>query len=97
MPTRNVSLPAALDTFVDSAIKSGRYDNASEVVRAGLRLLEFEDKVNLEKLAVLKKAVEEGLASGNWKDGDTVFAQLEQRIKDRTEAKEGSLRCESTI
>ena len=49
MPTRNVSLPKALDLFVNRTIKTGRYDNASEVVRAGLRLLVQEEKENAEK------------------------------------------------
>ena len=55
MPTRKVSLRQALDQFVDASIKSGRYDNASEVIRAGLRLLEQEEKKNLEKFLWLKQ------------------------------------------
>ena len=63
MPTRNVSLPEALDQLVDSFIQSGRYDNASEVIRAGLRLLEQEEKRNQEKFVWLKSAIAEGIAS----------------------------------
>ena len=40
MPTRNVNLTQELDRFVLSRVKAGRYENASEVVRAGLRNLE---------------------------------------------------------
>ena len=39
MPTRNVNLTRELDRFVATKVKSGRYENASEVVRAGLRTL----------------------------------------------------------
>lgn len=38
-PTRNVSLTAELDAFIHAQEASGQYSNASEVVRAGLRLL----------------------------------------------------------
>ena len=78
MPTRNVSLPQALDQFVDASIKSGRYDNASEVVRAGLRLLEQEEKHNLEKFLWLKAAIAEGIASlETSKDADESVKEIE--------------------
>jgi antitoxin ParD1/3/4 len=41
--TRNVSLTPELDAFVASRIASGRYSNASEVVRAALRLLQVAE------------------------------------------------------
>ena len=44
MPTRNVNLTHELDRFVATKVKSGRYENASEVVRAGLRTLEREER-----------------------------------------------------
>jgi antitoxin ParD1/3/4 len=37
--TRNVSLTAELNSFIRTQVASGQYQNASEVVRAGLRLL----------------------------------------------------------
>ena len=40
MPTRNVNLTKELDRYVATKVRSGRYENASEVVRAGLRTLE---------------------------------------------------------
>jgi antitoxin ParD1/3/4 len=80
MPTRNISLPVTLDSFVEETIKSGRYDNASEVVRAGLRLLLQEEKENLAKLEALKIAIAEGLAGGA-EDGEVVFARLEHLSK----------------
>ena len=44
MPTRNVSLTKELDHFVASKVKTGRYQNASEVFRAALRSLEREER-----------------------------------------------------
>ena len=41
--TRNISLPTELDTQIESRVRSGRYGNASDVVRAGLRALLREE------------------------------------------------------
>ncbi len=51
MPTRNVNLTPELNAFVDGQLKTGRYQNASEVVRAGLRALELEQDHYEEKTA----------------------------------------------
>ena len=40
--TRNISLPPALDEFVEQELRAGLYGNASNVVQAGLRLLARE-------------------------------------------------------
>ena len=64
MPTRNVNLTDELDRFVATKVKSGRYENASEVVRAALRTLEREEQQYHAKLAALRAAVDEGDASG---------------------------------
>jgi antitoxin ParD1/3/4 len=64
MPTRNVNLTAELDRFVAKKVKSGRFDNASEVVRAALRTLEREDREFDAKLAALRSAIDKGEASG---------------------------------
>lgn len=56
----SVSLGEYFDTFVQESISRGRYKNASEVIRAGLRLLEEEES----KIVALKNAVQEGIDSG---------------------------------
>src|ERR1700693_4825143 len=53
MPTRNVNLTNDLDHFIARKVKRGRYENASEVVRAGLRTLEREEQQYKAKLAAL--------------------------------------------
>ncbi|MBM4264853.1 MAG: type II toxin-antitoxin system ParD family antitoxin [Deltaproteobacteria bacterium] len=69
MPTRNVNLTNELDKFVVAKVESGRYENASEVIRAALRTLEREEKEYETKLAALRTAIDEGdargIASGN--------------------------------
>ena len=69
MPTRNVNLTEELDRFVLKKVKTGRYENASEVVRAALRTLEREEQEYEAKLAVLRAAIDEGDASGITEDG----------------------------
>ena len=74
MPTRNVNLTPELDSFVRIKVKSGRYDNASEVVRAGLRALERDEREHEAKLAALRDAIDEGDASGDAAEG--VFGRV---------------------
>ena len=61
MPTMNISLTAELASFVEREVESGSYTSASELVREGLRLLEWEKEVAAEKRALLKAAVQAGL------------------------------------
>lgn len=56
----SVSLGNYFESFVENRISEGRFKNASEVIRAGLRLLEEEEN----KIIALKKAINEGIESG---------------------------------
>ncbi len=56
----SVSLGSYFETFVENRINEGRYKNASEVIRAGLRLLEEEEN----RIIALKGAIKEGIDSG---------------------------------
>jgi antitoxin ParD1/3/4 len=64
MPTRDVNLTDELDNFVLQNVESGRYENASEVVRAALRTLESEEQRHDAELSALQSAINEGDASG---------------------------------
>jgi antitoxin ParD1/3/4 len=79
MPTRNVSLTVELDRFVASRIEAGRYENASEVVRAALRTLDREEREFEVKLAALRTAIDEGDASGIAKGNS--FARIRKSLK----------------
>lgn len=61
MPTRNISLTGHFDHFIETEVRSGRYSNASEVVREGLRLIERRKQEERAKLKWLRGAVREGL------------------------------------
>jgi antitoxin ParD1/3/4 len=84
MPTRNISLTPELDSFITAKIENGRYENASEVVRAALRGLEREEKEFDAKFAALLQAIDEGEASGI-AEGD-VFARIRASRKSRQPA-----------
>lgn len=79
MPTRNVNLTNELDRFVLAKVKSGRYENASEVIRAALRTLERDEQEYQAKLAALRAAIDEGDASGIAKSN--VFARVRKTLK----------------
>jgi antitoxin ParD1/3/4 len=79
MPTRNVNLTEELDRFVLTKVESGRYENASEVVRAALRILEREEEQYEAKLAALRAAIDEGNASGLAKGN--AFARVRKTLK----------------
>lgn len=56
----SVSLGNYFESFVEDSISQGRFKNASEVIRAGLRLLEEEEN----SAKALKNAIHEGIESG---------------------------------
>ena len=56
----SISLGDYFDRFVRNSVSKGRFKNASEVIRAGLRLLEEEES----KIIALKNAIQEGIDSG---------------------------------
>ncbi len=71
MATRNVVLSQHQHELVEALVKSGRYQNASEVLREGLRLVEREHAQEAAKVAVLRRAADEGwsdLAAGRFDD-----------------------------
>jgi antitoxin ParD1/3/4 len=61
MPTRNVVLTESQAKFVEQMVASGRYQNASEVLREGLRLVQAREAEHAAKLAALREAVTVGI------------------------------------
>ena len=58
MPTRNVVLTDQQADLVEQLVKSGRYQNASEVLREGLRLVEKREAEDAFRLEALRSAVD---------------------------------------
>lgn len=75
----SISLGNHFEEFVQTKISEGRYTNASEVLRAGLRLLEEEE----QKFYALRKAIQDGIDSGITEDFDpkTHLMELKRRKK----------------
>jgi len=62
----SISLGNHFESFIETTVSSGRFNNASEVVRAGLRLLEEEEN----RIILLRNAISEGTESGRAIDFD---------------------------
>jgi antitoxin ParD1/3/4 len=60
MPTRNINLTEHFDHFVERQVSSGRYSNASEIVRDALRLLEEQEQEREAKVKALRQAAKLG-------------------------------------
>ena len=63
----SISLGNHFEGFIENTISNGRFHNASEVVRAGLRLLEEEEN----KIIALRQALQDGIDSGRAEDFDS--------------------------
>ena len=73
MSTRNVVLTDHQATLVEQLVTSGRYQNASEVLREGLRLVEQREAEDVYRLEALRAAVQVGfadIAAGRFKSFD---------------------------
>jgi antitoxin ParD1/3/4 len=62
----SISLGNHFENFIETTVSNGRFSNASEVVRAGLRLLEEEEN----RIIILQNAIREGIESGRSVDFD---------------------------
>src|SRR5437763_8059788 len=80
MPTRNVNLTDHFDRFIEDGVTSGRFSNASEIVREGLRLLEEREQEHQAKLEWLQGAAKEGFDA--IERGDYVTLRSDKEIDD---------------
>lgn len=78
MPT-SVALGHHFESFVRDQLQSGRFNNASEVVRAGLRLLEEREQRKQLELEALRAEIAAGKSSGPSKPAEEIFARLEAK------------------
>lgn len=78
----NVSLTPELEKFVDGKVESGLYNNASEVVREGLRLLKEHDELRKKYAAQIERGWQQAQA-GHAVDGPKAMAAAKDRIRTR--------------
>jgi antitoxin ParD1/3/4 len=94
MPTRNVVLSEHQHDLVETLVQSGRYQNASEVLREGLRLIEQRERLEMVKIKLLQEAADRGwadVAAGRYTDlaDDQIedfIGQLGQQAASRVQA-----------
>ncbi len=87
MPTRNLVLTNHQEALIDELVASGRYQNASEVLREGLRLIERQEAERSSALAGLRKAAEIGfdaIARGEFEDFQS-FEEMTEALTTRTD------------
>jgi antitoxin ParD1/3/4 len=75
MPTRNVVLTKHQEKLIETLVEAGRYQNASEVLRDGLRLVEQREAEDAAKLKVLREAARAGVAAldrGEFKEFENI-------------------------
>lgn len=80
MPTRNVNLTEHFDRFVEAGVTAGRFSNASEVVREGLRLLEQREQEDKAKIEWLRAAAKDGF--DDIERGDYATLRSDKEIDD---------------
>ncbi len=80
MPT-SVALGSHFEEFVKAQLRSGRYNNVSEVVREGLRMLEDQEKWRQLKLETLRAEIQKGIDSGPGIPAEEVFSRLEAKYR----------------
>ncbi|MCH7936697.1 MAG: type II toxin-antitoxin system ParD family antitoxin [Proteobacteria bacterium] len=78
---RSYALGERFEHFIDTQVKNGRFNNASEVVRAGLRLLEDYENPPALTLDDLRRLILEGTKSGPGKSAEAVLGRLEEKYR----------------
>jgi antitoxin ParD1/3/4 len=77
----NVSLGDHFEEFVSRQVAEGRFQNASEVVRAGLRMLEDYELSRAERAARLVREINDAFDDPTTDvPAEQVFAKLEQQF-----------------
>ena len=94
MPTRNVTLTRHQESLIDALVKSGRYQNASEVMREGLRLIESREAEEAARLEAMRAAVDVGIDEierGEYKE----FSSAEELVAHLRRVSDAALSADS--
>ena len=85
---RSFALGNHFESLIEELVKGGRYNNASEVVRDGLRLLEDRERLRELKVEEIRRSIEESRRHGRTIPADQVFDRLEAKYAAMIEAAE---------
>ena len=83
----SVALSPHFESFIRDQVESGRYNNVSEVVRAGLRLLEDSEQHQAIQLEALRADIVAGKASGPARPAEPVFDRLQAKYIQQPKSK----------
>jgi antitoxin ParD1/3/4 len=89
----NVNLTPELEEFVQEKVRSGLYNNRSEVVREALRLMAEQDRLREAHMEKLRSSLAEGLAQADREellDGAAVIREMHAFLQERRESREKS-------
>jgi antitoxin ParD1/3/4 len=78
---RSFTLGEHFEHFIDAQLREGRFNNASEIIRAGLRLLEEQTQLHQLRVSDVRRSIEESRLAGNTVPADQVFDKIEARLK----------------
>ena len=82
----NVSLTPEREQFIQSQLESGRYASSDELIIAGIKLLEEQERIYKGRFDELQREILIGIEAseqGEVVDGETVFRELEQKLQQR--------------
>lgn len=80
MPTKNINLTDHYDSFISAQLAAGKFQNASEVVRAALSLLEQKTAEDKAKIEALRKAI--SISMEEYNNGQYISCETDQDIDD---------------
>ncbi len=79
--TTTIDLGTHFEAFVAQQVSAGRFNTTSEVICAGLRLLQDQEQLQALKLQALRSNIAAGINSGPGRDADAVFDRLKKKHK----------------
>ena len=89
----SVVLSPYFESFTKEQVNTGRFNNVSEVLRAGLRLLADQEQAQAVKLRELRAAIQAGDESGSGIEANKVFDRLEKKYKSLVKASDQVHAC----
>lgn len=89
----SVVLSPYFESFTKEQVNTGRFNNVSEVLRAGLRLLADQEQAQAVKLRELRAAIQAGDESGSGIEANKVFDRLEKKYKSLVKASDQAHAC----
>jgi antitoxin ParD1/3/4 len=95
----NVHLTPELEQMIQSKVKTGRYNSASEVMREALRLMDERDQLKAMQKEELRKKIAAGLKSledGKSVEGEEFFAKMEAELDEEIRAEDAKAERERT-